>query len=232
MKKSTLLLILFLSIKVLSQETDKNQISPSTILNKYLNSIGAAENKLDSITSITTKYKATTAMGEFIIEKTTTPEKMQDKLYMAGNLLFDMVATKNECYQISQGEKKLLPSTLCNDFKIFIGLIQEIGLLNSKNLSVKEVEFNGEKCYSIEIPGEGTTQNFVFSSSTGLKVNETSLTKSNDKITKTSTLYKDYKAYNNLMFPTVQVSENFMSTGIAVEFKLEEVKFNTEKSKN
>lgn len=240
MKKSTLLIILFLSIRVLSQETVKDQnletdnikVSASTILKKYLQAIGASEDKLDSITSISTKYKATTAMGEFIWETTTTPEKIHEKLYMAGNLLFEIVATKNECYQISQGEKKLLAGSTCNDFKPFIGLMQEIALLSSKKLSVKEIQFNGEKCFSVEIPGESTTQNFVFSSTNGFKINEISLTKSDDKITKTSTVYKEYKAHNKIMFPSIRVLGNFIGTGIDVEFKLEEVKFNTEESKN
>ena len=142
--------------------------------------------------------------------------------------MFTVIATKDECYQISNGEKKLLPGSLCNDFKPFIALLPEVNLLSHNNVDLKEVKLNGEKCYAVEIPGEGTTQTYIFSNSTGLKVKEITLTKANDKSTENPIILKDYKSYNNLKFPTIQIFTNFMSAGIEAEFKLVDVQYNTE----
>lgn len=228
MKTSILLLSFFLCFTTYSQESSGTDSTVSAVFKNYLTAING--DKMDSISSIQTRYKGQTPMGEIIIEKTTSEDDIIEKWILSGNVLMHVVATKEECYQVSNGEKKPLPATMCKEFKRFIATIPEINLSKENITELEEVEAFGEKCYSITMKGESTSYSYIYSQSTGLKLQEIQVTKSGNNVAESSTRYKDYESYENVKFPTVQINSNFMQTGVDVEFKLEEVKFNVTES--
>lgn len=224
--KTLLLFVSFLfCLSGYSQNTSKSDVAPATVLKKYIEATTAGS-RLDSISSITTKYKGQTPMGEIVIEKTTSEAQIIEKWSLSGNVLFQVVASKDECYQLTNGEKKILPASMCNDFKSIIGLMPEINLLNNDKIDLKEIEINGEKFYSVAIPGETASQNFIYSQATGLKTQEIQITTTGDKVAENITTYKEYTSHGDIKFPSVQTMSNFMQSGIDVDFKLEDVQFN------
>jgi hypothetical protein len=226
MKNYILLLTLFLGITVSSQESNDSNLS--LVINNYLNAIGANQSSLDTINSIMVVYKAQTLMGEMTTEKITTDNKIQETWYTGENVMFSLVANKDECYQIVNGTKKPLPEVLCKDFKPYIALFPEISLLNNSEVTVNEIDVDGEPCFELVIPGDNTSYSYIYSKATGLKIKTIATTKSNDKTSVSEQLFKDYQSHNNMNFPASNVHKNFMNAGIEAEFKLEEVKFNVE----
>lgn len=228
MKNFILLLTLFLSITVSSQESKSNDSNVSTVINNYLNAIGANQSSLDTINSIMVVYKAQTPMGEMTTEKITTDNKIQETWSAGENVMFSLVANKDECYQIINGTKKPLPEVLCKDFKPYIALFPEIALLNNSEVTVNEINVDGKACYELVIPGDNTSYSYIYSKATGLKIKSIATTKSNDKTSVSEQLFKDYQSHNTMNFPTSNVHKNFMNAGIEADFKLEDVKFNVE----
>ncbi|MGJ8685125.1 MAG: hypothetical protein ACSHWW_10905 [Nonlabens sp.] len=229
MKISIQLLVFFLCFTAYSQDS-VNDLNGSKVFTDYLTAIDAGN--LDSTKNIMTVYKGESVMGEITIEKTVSKDKIVEIWNLAGNVLFHIVATQDNCYQVTNGEKKLLPDTMCNDFKPFIGLFNEVNLKNLEETEVEEVEVNDEKCYSVSLPGASTSHKFIYNQSTGLKVQEIQLTQSGDKIAESKIIYKDYQPYNDIKFPTIQIQTNFLQTGTDVEFKLESVEFNVSETED
>lgn len=225
MKTRLLLLSFLIGLTAYSQGQSDQDSKVSKVLNSYLEAANAVN--LDTISSITTTYKGQSPLGEITIQKTTTKGQISEKWSLAGNTLFHIVAGTDQCYQVSAGEKVMLPENMCNDFKPFLGLFLEQGLLNHAKVEVEEIQVDGEQCYSLTIPGESTTQHLMYSKETGLKIKEKQITKSGDKISESGTAYKEYKEYDSIKFPTIQTMSNFLQTGTDVELKLDAVEFNT-----
>lgn len=208
---------------------DVIHINKDKVLNNYLAAIGATEKTIDTISTITTKYKGQTAIGEIVIEKVTSQSQIKETYYMMGNMLVSGVVTKEECYQLTPGgEKKSLPEAQCEDFKPSVGLFTESAWLINDNLNVSETEIDGEACYVIEFKGGITIFSEIYSKETGIKVKSVSITKSNDQTIEAGQLYLDYESYNGIKFPKTQKFINFLSTGIDADFNLVEVKFNVD----
>lgn len=221
----------FIALTMVTISISQNDIDfdKEIILTNYLSAINA--DNLDGIDSYSTKYIANTAMGEIVMKDVFFRDKISQKVYVAGNLMADVIAIKGKgCYNISNGVKTALPSNVCEDSSMTVGFFPEMNLLDDISVTIDEVAENDKSYYIVRREGNEINLSFYYDKETGIKVKDITTAKKNDQTIELPTFYKDYKLYDNFKFPESRIHGNFLGTGLEVEFKLAEVKYNLEDS--
>ncbi|RXP44980.1 insulinase family protein [Lutibacter sp. HS1-25] len=194
-------------------------ITKETVINNYFKAIGVLD-KLNSIKSTLTTYEAA-ALGSSVLstEKRTTT-KYANEMSMAGNVLAKIVMTKDAVTM----NKQPLPPAMANEMSYTLGTFSEIGLLSNENSKLTGIEnIDGKDMYVISTKGEIVSLNVYFDVETGLKMKETSVITMQGQTQNQEAIYKDYKDFNGIKFPTSKTAN--LGPQLAV-FKLIDAKIN------
>ena len=183
-------------------EKVEKDITPNAVISKYINSIGGFET-ISSINSLEVSYSAN-FMGN-TLEATSinkTDEQMQI-IKMGGNVLATVTVDASGAKVEQMGNSMDLPPEMAADIQAIIGIVPEIKMLESENLTVTGIEeVDGKKAYAVEMKGQSTTTTTYYAVESGLKLKQTSITEIMGQTQTQEITYGDYKSFGNLMIPT------------------------------
>ncbi|WP_343488142.1 pitrilysin family protein [Allomuricauda sp. d1] len=179
-------------------------ITASDVLNNYLEAIGGTD-KVNAIESLKLIYEGEAMGSKIKVEEKRTADKFAQTTYMNESPMMGVVAKGDELYMKQGGNKMPLPEDMKKDMMSVMGIFPEQGFLANGSAKLAGIErVDGKDAYKIDVSGKVINASFFYDVETGLKVKETSVITMNGQTQNQTSMLKDYKEVDGIMFPAIK----------------------------
>ncbi len=210
-------------------EAVSNDITPKTVLDKYINAIGGID-KLEATKSMERVYEMT-MQGMLLTQtfKEQSPNLSLIETSMMGQTAFKMVFDGNEGYMEQMGSQMPMEEEQLAQMKAKKGLFEEVFLLDGS----KEVNFDGivtvndKEAYKMIISEGESKENKYFEVESGLLVKSEKSAKdpASGEMLMVPTSFSNYKEVDGISFPHTITTQ---AMGQDLEMTLKSVVLNKE----
>jgi zinc protease len=172
-----------------------------------------------------------TFKGEFMqtaleVEETYSADEQKQVISVGGNAMMTSVISEASAY-MKQGPNQMdLPKMIHDDMKKTLGVLPEMALLNSDEVSLEGIEdINGENAYTIKVPGTGVSYTYYYGVDSGLKLRESTMVNFGGQMQTNTTDFSEYTENSGL---TVPGKKSFNMGGQDISLSLDSVEVNPE----
>lgn len=204
--------------------TVAEDITAKSILNTYLEKTGA--NGMSTLRTLKLTYTGEFMQTAIKVEETYSAEEQQQVISVGGNVMMASVVSAAGAY-MKQGPNQMdLPKVIHDDLKKTLGVLPEVALLNSEEVTLEGTEdINGENAYILTIPGNGVSYAYYYGVDSGLKLRESTTVNFGGQLQKNTTDFSDYSEQSGLMLPG---KKSFNLGGQDISLSLDSAEVNPE----
>ena len=199
-------------------------ITAKGVLETYIEKTGV--NNVSNLNTLKLVYKGEFMQMNIEVEETYSAKAQKQVVSVGGNAMMMSVVSEESAY-IKQGPNQIdLPKDIHDDMKKTLGILPEVALLDSADVTLEGIEnINGSDAYNIIVSGAGVSYSYFYNVDTGLKERESSMVNFNGQMQTNTTNYSDYSEQSGLMLPT---KKSFNLGGQDVSLILDKVEINPE----
>ena len=199
-------------------------VTAAQVLKTFIEKTGV--NTVDDLTSLKLTYEGNFMQMNVVVEEFYSSDNVKQVFSVGGNAMMSSVVSETSAY-IKQGPNQMdMPKLIHDDLKKTLGVLPEIGMLNSEEAVLEGIEtINDTEVYVVNVPGTGVRYTNYYSVDTGLRIKESTLTNFNGQMQTNNTNYSDYKELSGLLMPG---KKSFDLGGQEISLTLDKVELNPE----
>lgn len=175
-----------------------NGVTSKSVLENFIEKTGV--NNSSDANALQLTYKGTFMQMSIEVEETYSAKEQKQVVSVGGNAVMTSVVSDESAF-MKQGPNQMdLPKAIHDDLKKTLGMLPEIGFLNSDEATLEGIEnINGSDAYVIKVLGVGVSYTYYYSVETGLRVRESSMTNFNGQMQTNTTDYSDYTEQSGML---------------------------------
>lgn len=175
-------------------------VTAKSILETFIEKTGIKN--VSDVNALLLTYKGDFMQMSVEVEETYSSQEQKQVISFGGNAMMTSEVTDASAI-MKQGPNQMdLPKVIHDDLKKTLGILPEIALLDSDELTLEGIEnINGSDAYVIKVPGVGVSYTYYYDLQSGLRVRESNLVNFNGQIQTNITDYSDYAEKSGLMLP-------------------------------
>lgn len=199
-------------------------VTAKSVLTTYLEKIGASA--ISDLKALKLTYKGEFMQTALEVVETYSADEHKQVISVGGSAMMTSVVTKASAY-MKQGPNQMdLPKAIHDDLKKTLGVLPELALLNSDEVSLEGIEdINGENAYTIKVLGTGVSYSYYYGVDTGLKLRESTMVNFGGQMQTNTTDFSEYAENSGL---TVPGKKSFNLGGQDISLSLDSVVVNPE----
>ncbi len=202
----------------------EGDVTAKSVLSTYLEKTGVTN--ISDLNALKMTYKGEFMQTVIEVEETYSANEQKQVISVGGNAMMSSVVSAESAY-MKQGPNQMdMPKAIHDDLKKTLGVLPELALLNSDEVSLEGIEnINGENAYTLKVPGTGVSYTYYYNVDSGLKVRESTMVNFGGQIQTNTTDYSDYTEQSGLKLPG---KKSLSLGGQEISLSLDSVELNPE----